>query len=494
MSSSKKIIIIGAGFSGLSAANFFAKDGHSVTVIEKNEIPGGRARKFSAQGFTFDMGPSWYWLPDVFDKFFASFEKKVSDYYDLRRLDPSYRVFFGKDDFIDIPAELEEFYSMCESYEKGSAKKLSEFINEAKYKYKVSVQDLVYKPGLSVLELMDWKFVEGYFKVDLFTPIRDHIKKYIKNEKLRTILEFPVLFLGATPQNTPALYSFMNYADIGLGTWYPMGGMNEIAKGMESLAKEQGVKFIYNSSVNAVKKVKGQIVAVETSNGSIEADLVIASSDYKHTDKEILDGNDSNYSEEYWNTRVMSPSGLIFYLGIDKKVSNLKHHNLFFDESFDIHAHEIYDKPIWPSNPLFYVSVTSITDPSTAPEGQENLFILVPVATGLIDTEETREKYFEQIINRLEKQTGENIKDHIIYKRSYAHNDFKADYNAFKGNAYGLANTLLQTHMLKPSIKNKKIKNILYTGQLTVPGPGVPPSIISGEVVYNYAKQKGLLD
>jgi len=492
MDKSKKITVIGAGFSGLSAANFFARDGYDVTLVEKNEMPGGRARKFSTNGFSFDMGPSWYWLPDVFESFFANFGTKVSDYYDLVRLDPSYRVFFGEHDYLDVPAKLEDFYQMCDSLETGSGERLQGFIDEAKYKYKVAVEDLVYKPGVSFLELMDWKFVEGYFKVDLFMPIRKHIKKFIKNKRLQTILEFPVLFLGATPQNTPALYSFMNYADIALGTWYPMGGMNEIAKGMAELAKSQGVKFMYNTNVTAFHKTDGKITAVITNQGMIQTDLVIASADYNHCDKELLEESDSNYSKQYWDNRTMSPSGLIFYLGINKKINNILHHNLFFDESFDKHAEEIYTNPRWPSKPLFYVSATSKTDPGVAPEGMENIFILVPVATGLEDSDETREAYFNDIMDRLEKHTGENIRDHIIYKRSYAHKDFKQDYNAFKGNAYGLANTLLQTHMLKPSIRSKKIKNLLYTGQLTVPGPGVPPSIISGEVVYNYAKDKVL--
>lgn len=489
----KKITVIGAGFAGLSSANFFAKDGHEVTVIEKNEMPGGRARKFSAQGFTFDMGPSWYWLPDVFEQFFAKFDKQVSDYYNLVRLDPSYRVYFGEQDYIDIPAPLNDFYKLCDSYEAGSGEKIAKFIEEAKYKYKVAVEDLVYKPGLSMMELLDWKFVEGYFKVDLLNPIRDHIKKFIKNERLQTILEFPVLFLGATPQNTPALYSFMNYADIGLGTWYPMGGMNEIAKAMETLAKSQGVNFMYQTSVTGFEKEAGHITRVKTDKETIDTDLVIASADYNHVDRELLTDKDANYSEKYWDSRTMSPSGLIFYLGVNKKINNLLHHNLFFDESFDVHAHEIYEEPIWPSKPLFYVSATSKTDPDTAPEGMENIFILVPVATGLEDNETTREKYFEDLMDRLEKHTGEEIRSHIIFKKSYAHKNFQADYNAYKGNAYGLANTLMQTHMLKPSIRNKKLKNLLYTGQLTVPGPGVPPSIISGEVVYNYAKE-GLLN
>jgi phytoene desaturase len=479
---SKKAIVIGAGFSGLSTAAYLAKDGFQVTVLEKNSIVGGRARNFKTEeGFLFDMGPSWYWLPNVFEDFFSDFGHRVSDFYELKRLDPSYRVFFEKE-FIDVPAMIDDLKALLETYEKGSGPKLDKFLKEAKFKYGVAVDNLVHKPGLSILEFIDINFVTGPFKGDLLCSIRKHIRKFFNNPYICTIMEFPVLFLGATAENTPALYSFMNYADLGLGTWYPMGGMNEIAKAMQKVCQEQGVEFKFDTTVKGVEINDKTLYRLKTDSGDFDADYFVASCDYEHFDKSVLPEDKANYSQKYWDSRTMSPSGLIFYLGVNKKINNLKHHNLFFDESFDIHAHEIYEDPQWPSKPLFYVSATSKTD-KTAPEGMENLFILVPVASGLEDTQETRDKYFTDVMDRLEKHTGESIRDHIIYNRSYAHNNFKEDYNAFKGNAYGLANTLLQTHILKPSIKSKKLKNLFYTGQLTVPGPGVPPSIISGKVV-----------
>lgn len=480
---SKKVIVIGAGFSGLSAACFLAKDGYEVTVVEKNSIPGGRARKFAAEGFEFDMGPSWYWLPDVFERFFANFDRKPEDYYDLQRLDPSYKVFFENNESMEIEAQMQALKAQFEELEPGSSDKLDIFLKEALYKYKVAVDKLVYKPGLSLLEFLDWSFVEGAFKVDLLNPIRDHIKKFFSNPKLLEVLEFPVLFLGATPQNTPALYSFMNYADIGLGTWYPQGGLHSVAKGIHKMATELGVNFVFDAEVKSYEKDNKQINIVKTVKGNYQADYIVASCDYHHIDKDILSEQDSNYSESYWQGRTMSPSGLIFYLGIDKKLDNILHHNLFFDKSFDVHAHEIYEDPKWPTDPLFYVCAPSLTDDSVAPEGKENLFFLIPLAPGLEDTEEMRSKYFDLVMDRFENLTKQNIRDHIIYKRSYAHKDFELDYNAFQGNAYGMANTLMQTHILRPSIKSKNIKNLFFTGQLTVPGPGVPPSLISGEVV-----------
>ncbi len=478
-----KACVIGAGFSGLSIATKLAHEGHDVLLLEKNEQTGGRARRFSDQGFTFDMGPSWYWMPDVFEKYFEAFGKSVSDYYELDRLDPSYKVIFDKDDVMDIPAEMSEIEKLFEYYEEGSSQRLREFLSQAAYKYEVGINDLVYKPSRSLTEFIDPRLLYGVIKMDVFQSMSKHIRKFFSHPKLIQLMEFPVLFLGALPENTPALYSLMNYADMSLGTWYPKGGMYKIVEGMTALAVEKGVDIKVNHEVKSFKYQDNNISHIVTSQGEFEADVVIASADYNFVDRYILEEQFSNYSKKYWDERVMAPSCLIYYLGIDKKLENLDHHNLFFDTDFTKHAAEIYTTKEWPENPLFYVSVVSKTDTESAPEGMENVFVLIPVATGLEDSEEIREKYYDMVMGRLESLTGQTIKDHVIYKRSYAASDFVSDYHAFKGNAYGLANTLKQTAILKPALKNKKLKNLYYTGQLTVPGPGVPPSIISGQVV-----------
>lgn len=482
--SQKKVVVIGSGFAGLSAATHLAANSCLVTLVEKNNSPGGRARKFEHQGFIFDMGPSWYWMPDVFDSYFAHFGKKTSDYYDLLRLDPSYAVVYGENDILNIPADLDEFKAMFEALESGAGSRLEEFLAQAKYKYEVGIHDLVTKPSRSIFEFTSPGLLVDMIRMDIFQSMSRHVRKYFSHEKIIRLMEFPVLFLGETADNIPALYSLMNYADIALGTWYPMGGMHEIIKGMVSLAEEKGVKFRLDAEVEEIEIENGLAKRVRLKSGEkIEADVVVAGADYHHVDKHLINPKYSNYTEEYWDKRVMAPSSLLFYIGVNKRLNNLKHHNLFFDEPLGPHADAIYKNPRWPEKPLFYASVPSITDPSVAPEGMENLFLLIPLAPDLEDSEETREKYYGIIMDRLEKISGQEIRPHVIYKRSYAHSDFKADYHAFKGNAYGLANTLLQTAILKPSLKNKKVKNLYYTGQLTVPGPGVPPSLISGHVV-----------
>jgi phytoene desaturase len=478
-----KVSVIGSGFAGLSTATCLAKEGFDVTIFEKNSSAGGRARKFEANGFMFDMGPSWYWMPDVFEKYFNLFNRKASDYYSLVRLDPSYRIYYAKDDYLDIPAGVESLYALFENLERGSGNKLKQFLEEGKYKYDIGINDLVYKPGLSITEFADVNLVKGLFKLHVFQSIAQYVRKFFKEPRIVKLLEFPVLFLGATPENTPALYSLMNYADMALGTWYPMGGMHKVIEGMVAVAQEQGVKFQFNNEVEKFELNSSNIKGLWSNNNFYQSDIIVAGADYHHIEQKLLPKEFRKYDEQYWSKRVMAPSSLLFYVGLNKRIKNLLHHTLFFDEDFSLHAKEIYEDPKWPTRPQFYVSCPSKTDPTVAPEGCENLLILIPVAPGLQDNESIREKYFNIVINRLENIIGEQVKDHIIYKRSYAHNDFISDYNAFKGNAYGLANTLMQTANLKPSIINKKVKNLFYTGQLTVPGPGVPPSIISGQVV-----------
>jgi phytoene desaturase len=452
------IAVIGSGFAGLSSACFLAKEGFDVTVLEKNSSTGGRARSFSSNGFTFDMGPSWYWMPDVFEKFFASFGKAPSDYYTLKRLDPSYRIFYGKDDFLDIPSGIEGLRDLFEKLEPGSARNLDLFLKEGKFKYDLGIHSLVYKPGLSLMEFMDSRVIKGALRLHIFQSISAYIRKFFKEPRLIQLLEFPVLFLGATPENTPALYSLMNYADMALGTWYPMGGMHKIIEGMANLATSLGVNIETDSNVEAIAlngvKAKGLKINGET----VPFDYIVAGADYHHVEQTLLPATHRRYSQGYWDKRVMAPSSLIFYLGVNKKIEGLLHHTLFFDQDFKQHAREIYDSPQWPSAPQFYISCPSKTDDTVAPDGFENIFILIPVAPGLEDTEAIREKYFGLVMDRFEKITGQNLRDHVVYKRSYAHRDFITDYNAFKGNAYGLANCEFETW----NLKQKSSEPVLY--------------------------------
>ncbi len=482
----RKVGIVGSGFAGLSAACVLAKYGHDVSIYEKNSAIGGRARAFETEGFTFDMGPSWYWMPDVFERFFNLFDHTTSDFYQLTRLDPSYQVIFSDGDIMKVPASYEEFEAMFERYEPGSVAKLRKFLASAQYKYEVGLGEYVHKPSLSILEFVDPKILNSFMKMSMFSSISKEVRSLFKNPKLIELLEFPVLFLGAKPSDTPALYSLMNYADIKLGTWYPMGGMSMVPKAIASIAESLGVQIHTDHPVTGFDYKNGSVSSILSGDTSHSVDTVISGADYHHTEMSLLTPEYRSYSDKYWDKRVMAPSSLLFYLGCSQKYDQLKHHNLFFDTDFGKHAAEIYDQPQWPSEPLFYVCAPSRTDDTIAPLGCENIFILIPLAAGLKDDLSKREELFAIVINRIKARLNIDISNDILYKRSFCLDDFKSEYNSFKGNAYGLSNTLLQTAFLKPKMKSKKLKNLYYTGQLTTPGPGVPPSLISGEVVANY--------
>ena len=477
------ISIIGSGYSSMVAACCLADKGYDVTIYEKNEMAGGRASKYSEAGFTFDMGPSWYWMPEVFENFFNRFGKSTKDYYELVQLDPGYQVYFKNNQQVSIPASKNELLDLFESIEVGAAAKLKKFLEEAEYKYRVGIDEYVWKPGKSILEFADMKVLKSFTKLQMLSSVSKNVQSLFKDERLRQILEFPVLFLGSMPNRIPALYTLMNHADLSLGTWYPKGGMYKVTEAFYELAVSLGVKFKFNCEIKSVEVEGKKITSINSETEKFKTAFVIAGADYHHFDKNVLPSKYSNYSDAYWDNREMAPSSLLYFLGFNKKIKGLEHHNLFFDTDFDQHAKEIYESPQWPSDPLFYICAPTKTDEGIAPEGHENVFALIPLAPGIKEDKELHEKYLSQIIERIEQKTGDSIKDHLIYKKSFSISDFKSRYNAFKGNAYGLANTLKQTAILKPKYYNKKLDNLFYTGQLTVPGPGMPPAIISGQLV-----------
>lgn len=481
----KKIAVIGSGFSGLSAAAYLAKAGNDVHVFEKHDHPGGRARQFTTeQGYVFDMGPSWYWMPDIIEGFFADFGYKTSDFFEMISLNPQFEMIFSNEK-IDVPESLGELKIVFEQIEKGAASQLEKFMQSAKFKYEVGMQDFVNKPCHNWAEFISPKIAKSALKLDLFTNFRTYVARYFKSDKLRTLMEFPVIFLGASPKNIPALYSLMNYGGYALGTHYPLGGFYQLVLAMKKIAEKQGASFHFNKTVERINTQTDKVKSLTIDSKNYEFDVVVASSDYHHTET-LLDREYRNYDETYWEKKTFAPSSLIFYLGVNETIPNLKHHTLFFENDLDEHIDCIYKEKKWPEKPLFYACCPSKTDKNVAPLGKENLFLLMPLAIGINDEEVVREKYLTEMLSRIEKHTGmRDLQSTIEYKKSYCVSDFMSDYNAYGGNAYGLANTLGQTAVLKPKISNKKLKNLFYTGQLTVPGPGVPPSIISGKIVAN---------
>lgn len=478
-----RIAVIGAGFSGISAASYLSAAGHRVEVFEKNGSAGGRARQLiTDNGYVFDMGPSWYWMPDIFENYFNDFGYTVSDYYELKLLDPAFDIIFDDKHLMRIPASYNALRLLFETIEKGSGIKLDEFMQEAAFKYDMGMKAFAYMPGNSISEFADIRLIQTAFRLKLFSSFSHHVRKYFTHPKLISLMEFPVLFLGAMPQDTPALYSLMNYAGLKLGTWYPQGGFGKVVDAMVDIASGRGAEFHFNSPVEEILVKNNRATGIVVKGETMPFDAVVAAADYHYIEKNLLPIHFSNYKEEYWEKRTFAPSCLIYFIGITKKLDALSHHTLFFDEDLIQHSLEIYQSPQWPTKPLFYVCSPSRSDDGVAPAGHENLFLLMPIAPGLVDSEEIREKYFEIMIKRIEGYLEDDIKTFIDFKRSYSVTNFMDDYHSYKGNAYGLANILSQTAIFKPKMRNKKIANLFYAGQLTVPGPGVPPALISGKI------------
>lgn len=477
-----RIAVIGSGFAGLSASAMLAKNGLEVHLFEKNGNTGGRARSFHAEGFRFDMGPSWYWMPDVFERFFNHFGHTTSDLLDIQRLDPAFTIIFNDGDELRVPGELDALTRLFESIEEGGSGKLRRFLSEAAFKYHASMDGLIYNPGLGMGEYLRFSTISKAAKLHLFRSHASLVRKYFSDPRLIALLEFPVFFLGATPKQAPALFSMLDYAGLVLGTWYPQGGFGKLGEVFAQIAEREGVSLHLNAPVTGFGFKGNAISEIHSPALGMQVDAVVGAADYQHVEKRLLPEKLRSYSDKYWSGRVLAPSCLIFYLGINKKLKKLDHHNLFFDGQLDEHARDIYQQKKWPEKPLFYVCCPSKTDPGTSPEGMENLFVLMPIAPGLDDGADIRDFYYDLLLSRLEKYTGEAIKEAVVFKRGFCISDFKEEYNAFRGNAYGLANTLWQTAVFKPKMRSKKVKNLFYAGQMTVPGPGVPPAVISGEI------------
>lgn len=481
--SSGEVVIVGAGFSGLATSALLGKQGFDVTVVEKNEQPGGRASVWEKDGFLFDMGPSWYLMPDVFERFFAEFGKKPEELMELKRLDPSYRVFYGPGDTLDIAADLDKNLAKFEEMEENGAKKMKDYLASAQHQYNVAMDQFIYKDYVHLTDFFNRKLIVEGTKLHIFDKLDHYAQRFFSDPKIRKVLEYNIVFLGGTPYNTPALYALMSHVDFNLGVWYPMGGMGKLVDAIYNLAKSQGVEFRFNESVKKID-VDGKIAKnVVTAKGEISADYIVVNADYAYAETNLLENKHQTYSKKYWEGKAIAPSALLFYLGLDKKIEGLLHHNLYFHPQWENHFTSIFDEPAWPAEPSYYVSCTSKTDDSVAPEGKENIFILVPVAPGLKDTPETRGRYYDQILGHLENLIGEDMRDAVVVKRSFAHNDFTERYNAYKGTALGFAHTLRQTAIFRPRHRSKKVKNLYYTGHYTHPGIGVPMVIISSHIL-----------
>ncbi len=486
----KNIVIIGAGFGGLAAAALLAKDGYQVTVLEKNEQPGGRASSLSAKGFRFDMGPSWYMMPEVFEKFFGEFGKKTSDYFKLLRLKPQYRVFFGDKTQLDITGDLQQDKQTFEKIEPGFSEKFEQYLAESKLKYEISMRSVLYKNMSSLFDLINVDMMKLGTRLAIFQPMHSYISKFFRHPKIQQILEYNLVFLGCSPKNAPSLFSLMTHVDFNLGVWYPEGGITSLVNAVELIGKELGVKYIYNTPVQRLVVIDGKITQVVTSTKTYMPDLVISNADYQFTESILSDQTMRTYSDKYWTKKVMTPSAFLLYLGVKGKLPKLEHHNLYFGDDWSKHFDDVFTNPRWPIDPSIYINKASQTDKTVAPKGHENLMVLVPIAAGLEETSSWRSHYADYIIDFIEEKLEIKIKKRIVYQKVFSVTDFAQRYNSYKGNALGgLAHTLFQSAIWRPNNFSKKIPNLFFVGANTMPGIGVPPAFISAHLVRDRLKK-----
>jgi phytoene desaturase len=478
------VVVIGGGFGGLAAAALLAKDGKKVVVLEKNKLLGGRANVLKAQGFQFDMGPSWYMMPDVFEKFFAEFGKKPADYLQLVKLDPQYRIIFPDKTHVDMKPNLEHNKALFEKIEKGAGKRLQDYLDEARAKYELSVRTVLYKNVDSIFDFFSWDLLKNGRMLRPFDSMQKYVAEFFKSEKLQQIIQFTLVFLGGAPHNMPALYSLISHVDFTMHTFYPMGGMSQVVKAFEQVGRENGAEYRLETPVLEIKTRDGKVTGVRTKDGIIKTKAVVANADMAHIESLLDDAHLKMYSEKYWQKRTFAPSAFLMYLGVKGDVRALQHHNIFFGKNWIEHFTEIFEQPSWPKEPSIYLNVPSMTDPAVAPKGHHAVMILVPVACGLAEDAASKEKYGEYILQYLEKKAGIKLKEKIVYKSIFSVTDFESTYNSYAGNALGgVAHTLMQTGPFRPPNKHKKISNLFFSGAGTVPGIGVPSAVISGHLV-----------
>ena len=473
-----RVIVIGGGIGGLASAALLAHNGHDVTLLEKNEDLGGRARIWQEGGFTFDLGPSWYLGPDIFERFFALLDEKPEDHYELLRLDPAYRLVFANRT-VDISAKRSVNEALFESLEPDGARKLGSFLEEAKRQYEAS-RFFLEKEYRSPLDMLDPRLAR-VGSIEVFRSLERYIHRRFESEEARRILLYTIVFLGGSPKMTPGIYSLMSHMDLGLGVWYPKGGIGSVVTAIENIARDRGVVIRTSSPVKRIITERGRVCGVELESGVLDADIVVANADYHHVETTLLDDKHRSYDERYWESRTIAPSAFLLYLGVEGPVENLAHHTLLLEHDWQVHFDEMFEKPAWPTKPSLYVCAPSKTDDSIAPSGCESLFVLAPIPAGLEDTPKKRSEYRELLLSELERTTGP-IRDRIVLERSFSINDFAHDYNAYKGTALGLSHTLMQTGSFRPLQRSKKAKGLFYVGQFTHPGIGVPMVLISAQV------------
>ena len=482
----KKAIIIGSGFGGLGAACLLAQQGWEVSLHEKNEQLGGRAGLIETDGFRFDTGPSWYLMPEVFERFFGLLGEDVHKHLNLVRLSPAYRVFY-KDlgDRLDISSNLAQDMATFERFEPGSGQQLKRYLARAGSVYDVAAGQLLFKNYDRIGDAITWPLLRRLPDLHIGRSLHSYIKQHFKDPRLQKVLEYQAVFLGLSPYQAPAMFHMMSHTDFTQGVFYPMGGIYEIIRALEHLGSARGVTYHLRSPVQKILVENGRAVGVVTQGGEERADIVISNADMHFTEQRLLEPDQRDHSERFWQTRKLAPSALLLYLGVKRQYDSLAHHNLLFSTDWPRTFRQIFDNPTgFPDDPSLYVCAPSKTDPSVAPKGYENLFVLVPIASGIPYSNAQLEQFTDQILTTMEQELDlPDLRQQLACRKVFCVRDFEERFNSFQGTGLGLAQTLRQTAVFRPANHSRKVRDLYFVGAGVHPGIGMPTSLTSAELL-----------
>lgn len=481
-------VIIGAGFGGLALANLLAKSGVAVKIYEQHNQPGGRAGQLKKDGFTFDTGPSWYLMPEIFEHYFDLLGEKPQDHYELTRLDPGYNVTFADGSSVKIHGDKRKDGKTFDTVHPGSDKILQRYLDQSEEIYRLAVKEFLYNNFASAQQILPKNMIRHIPRLIMLAgrTMDSYLRGYFKNEKLRQILEYPAVFLGASPFKAPALYSLMSYLDFRQGVFYPQGGMYKLVTALTSIGQKLGVEYHYSKAVKAILYDDRKATGIELVDGTkVFADIVVSNADLHFSETKLLPSGLQTYPEKYWRKREAGPSAILLFLGVKGKLPNMEHHNLFFTQDWQGSFDQIFDKKSWPEHASMYACRPSKTDTTVAPKGHENLFVLVPGPAVAELSQEELQSLADRYIDQLAMMIGvADLRKRIVTKQIFGPRDFAAEFNAWQGTALGLSHTLRQSAMFRPKNVSSKLHNLYYVGGTTVPGIGLPMCLIGAELVY----------
>jgi phytoene desaturase len=477
-----RVVIIGGGVGGLAVACLLAKAGRQVTVLEKNEQLGGRASLLGVGGFRFDTGPSWLLMRGVFEHFFALLDEPLENHLQLTKLTPSYRVFdAASGQQLDILSDLVRDAATFASVEPGADARLRQYLAQVAATNNLTLSRFLYTTFASKRELLIPKLIRS----QLLTSMHREAASFFADPLLQKTISYPAIFLGTSPYRAPALYGLLNHYLFNEGVWYPKGGMYSLVEALVRIGRRQGVVHRTNVAVTKINSTDGRANGVSTQHEQFPADIVISNAGKYHTETSLLGPEQRDHSPKYWQRRSWSPSALLLYLGVNRQYDSLAHHNLLFSKNWRRNLTDIFKSSDFPQDPSLYICAPSKTDATVAPKGYENLFVLAPVSAGLQYTQHQLETFAESVLATLETQMSlPNLRQHILYKRMFCVHDFAERFNSFKGTSLGLQHTLRQSALFRPSNTGKKVQGLYFVGADAHPGVGLPPVLISAELLY----------